>query len=332
MSLTPELRPTTARTDAAATRCAGIVGLGAALPAGAVSSDAIAERIGVEPGWLERRTGIRSRRRADAGDSVRGLALEAARAAVEDAGVDPATIDLVLVATLTPDDVTPNTAPLVAHDLGATRAGAIDIGAACTGFVSALELGAAAIESGRATTVLVVGAEIMTRYLNPDDRRTAGLFGDGAGAVVLVEGASGRVGAGVLGCDGVAAPAIVIPRDVGFIEMDGHETFKRAVATLTENTREALAANGLSVEDVDLFVLHQANGRILAAVGEALGVDAARVLDVIADVGNTSAASVPLALDQARRDGRLNEGDVVVLGAVGAGFTWGSTVVTWGTA
>lgn len=332
MSFTPELRLALAPEPATVARHAGIVGLGCALPADAVGSDAIAERLGVEPGWIERRTGIRSRRRAGNGDSVRELALRAARAALADAAIASVSVDLVLVATLAADDITPNVAPLVAYELGAVRAGAIDVGAACTGFVSALELGAAAIEAGRARSVLVVGAEIMSRFVDTGDRRTAAVFGDGAGAAVLVEGAGARIGASVLGCDGAAAALIRAPRETALIEMDGHETFRRAVTTLSSNVRAALAANGVSVENVDLFVLHQANARILTAVADTLGVDRDRVLDVIADIGNTSAASIPLALERARRDERLADGDTVVLAAVGAGFTWGATVVTWATA
>jgi 3-oxoacyl-[acyl-carrier-protein] synthase-3 len=235
----------------------------------------------------------------------------------------------VLVATLAPDDFTPNTAPQVAHAVGATEAGAMDIGAACTGFVSGLTVGAALIESGRARNVLVVGAEILSRHTNFDDRSTAGLFGDGAGAVVLSPGTGGTLRRAVLGSDGAAAPYIVAPRETGLLEMDGHETFKRAVRTLVTNAVQTVAANGLELDDIDLFVLHQANGRIITAVREALEVEPERVLDVIAAVGNTSAASIPLALAEARERGVLADGATVLLGAVGAGFTWGAVVVDW---
>jgi 3-oxoacyl-[acyl-carrier-protein] synthase-3 len=330
MSSSPELQVAPLGAAPGAGRAAGIIGLGSALPEAIVSSDAVARRIGVPDGWIERRTGIHRRRRAAPADRVWRLGAAAGSEALASAGMDAESLDLVLVATLCPDDITPNAAPLVAHALGATRAGAIDVGAACTGFVSALELGAACIEAGRSETVLVVGAEIMSRFLDHGDRRTAGLFGDGAGAVVLAPGQAGRIGATVLGCDGTAAAFIRAPRATAFIEMDGHETFRRAVATLCDNARQTLAANGLTRDDIDLFVLHQANGRILSAVAEGLGVEPDRVLDVIADIGNTSAASIPLALAQAQRDGRLAAGDRVLLGAVGAGFTWGATVVTWG--
>jgi len=313
-------------------RHAGIAGLGCALPATEVANDSIAMRLGVDSGWIERRTGIRTRRRAAPGERVVDLAAAAGTEALAGARVKAKNLDLVLVATFAPDDITPNAAPQVAHALGATRAGAIDVGAACTGFVSGLVLGAGLIESRRAESVLVVGAEILSRFTDPDDRSTAGLFGDGAGAVALAAGAPGDVGPAVLGSDGSAAPYIVAPRSTGVISMDGHETFKRAVSTLVANARDTVAASGLTLDDVDLFVFHQANGRILASAADALGVSRERVVDAIASVGNTSAASIPLALSHARDNGRLRAGDRVLLGAVGAGFTWGATIVTWGQA
>jgi 3-oxoacyl-[acyl-carrier-protein] synthase-3 len=332
MSSLPDTRLAPPPVARPALRHAGVAGLGAALPAAVVRSDEVAARIGVPEGWIERRTGIHTRRHAAAGETLVDLAAAAARDALTSAGIAAEAVDLVLVATVSQDEVMPNAAPQVAHAIGAAGAGAIDIGAACTGFVGALDVGAAAIESGRADTVLVIGAEIMSRHLDHDDRSTAGLFGDGAGALVLAAGEQGAVGASVLGSDGAAAPFIRVPRATGLIEMNGHETFRRAVATLCECTLEALDENGLGREDIDLFVLHQANGRITAAVAETLGLDPARMLDAIADVGNTSAASIPLALAEARERGLLGPGDRVLLAAVGAGFTWGATVVTWGSA
>jgi 3-oxoacyl-[acyl-carrier-protein] synthase-3 len=317
---------------AARFRTAGIAGVGSALPDLVVTNDEVAPGIGVDAAWIERRTGIRARRRATPGTTVAGLATAAAQEALLVAGVSPQLVDLVLVATLAADELTPNAAPLVAHALGATRAGAIDAGAACTGFLSALTLGASTIESGRADHVLVIGAEVLSRFVDPADKRTAGLFGDGAGAVLLSAGDHGRVGPVTLGCDGAAASFIRAGHDERLIRMDGHETFKRAVSALVGATREALGTADLGVDDVDLFVYHQANGRILTAVAEQLGVEDGRVLDVIAGTGNTSAASIPLALASASRDGLLLPGARVVLGAVGAGFTWGATVVEWGRA
>jgi 3-oxoacyl-[acyl-carrier-protein] synthase-3 len=313
-------------------RAAGVAGLGIALPDGVVTSDSIAERLGVASGWIERRTGIASRRQADPSVRVCDLAAAAAAEALRDAELDAAEVDLVLVATVAADEITPNAAPQVAHAIGTDHAGAVDIGAACTGFVSALTIAAGLIEAHRASTVLVVGAEVLSRYTNPDDRTTAGVFGDGAGAAVLVPRDRGVLGRAVLGSDGLAAPYIVAPREGGFIEMDGHETFKRAVATLAANATQAVHANGLELDDVALFVLHQANGRILTAVAETLGVAPERVLNTIREVGNTSAASVPLALYAAREQGLLADGDRIVLGAVGAGFTWGALVLEWSAA
>jgi 3-oxoacyl-[acyl-carrier-protein] synthase-3 len=208
----------------------------------------------------------------------------------------------------------------------------MDIGAACTGFLSAVGIGAGLIESGRAENVLIVGAEILSRHLDHHDRKTAMLFGDGAGAMVLAADADGSVGPVLLASDGAAAAYILADRASGIITMDGHETFKRAPGALIDSTREVLVRAGLTTDDIDLFVYHQANGRITSAVAEALGVTDGRVLDVIADIGNTSAASLPLALAAARERGLLHPGARIVLGAVGAGFAWGATILEWGQA
>ena len=203
----------------------------------------------------------------------------------------------MLVATTTPDEVMPNAAPLVAHELGAVRAGAFDIGAACTGFLSALAVGTGQIEAGRAQCVLVIGADFMSRILDPDDRTTAAVFADGAGAVVLqATGETSRIGPIVLGADGAGADHIIVPREEGVIRMRGHETFREAVARLSLATVQAVRAAGARLDDIDLFVYHQANGRILSAVGERLGLPADRVVDCISEYGNTSAATLPLAL------------------------------------
>jgi 3-oxoacyl-[acyl-carrier-protein] synthase-3 len=225
----------------------------------------------------------------------------------------------------------PSAAPLVAHELGAHRAGAFDIGAACTGFLSALAVGGAQVECGRARTVVVIGADLMSRVLDFEDRSTAAVFADGAGAVVLqATEAPSRLGPVVLGADGSGAEYITIPRSDGRIRMRGHETFREAVAHLTLSTEQAVHAAGVSLDEVDLFVYHQANGRILTAVGARLGLDSERVLDCIEQYGNTCGATLPLALAHAIEHGRLHDGDRVLLGAFGAGFTWGATVLEWG--
>jgi 3-oxoacyl-[acyl-carrier-protein] synthase-3 len=331
MASRPELAPLAVTTaPPAAVRTAGILGLGAALPPAVVGNEAIASRIGVEPSWIVRRTGIESRRHIGAGERLTDLAALAGRRALDDAGLDASELDLVVVATISQDELTPACAPLVALALGADGAGAFDLGSACSGFVSALGMTAGYIESGRVETALVVGADAMSRFTDPDDRRTAALFGDGAGAVVLSASGDGRVGPVVLGADGAAGPFITIERDDALIRMDGHETFKRAVRHLAESSEQAVSAAGLTLRDVDLFVYHQANRRILGSLVEMLGLDPDRVVDAIAEVGNTSAGSVPLALEQARLQGRLEPGARVLLGAVGAGFSWATAVVEWG--
>jgi 3-oxoacyl-[acyl-carrier-protein] synthase III len=310
-------------------RPAGVLGCAAALPPDAVPTSAIAERLGLEEDWLVSRTGIRSRRIADSDARLSDLASEAGAAALARAGVDAGELDLVLVATMTADELTPNAAPLVAHALGASRAGAFDIGAACTAFLSALSAGAAWIETGRAERVLVIGADLLSRVTDVQDRRTAALFGDGAGAVVLGPVAEGGFGPVVLRQDGGGAGAIVATRERGVLEMDGHETFRHAVARMTEVTGQAAAAAGLTLDDIDLFVYHQANQRITRSVGQRLELDPERVVDCIAEQGNTSAATLPLALAHAEADGRLRPGARVLLAAFGAGFTWGGAVLTW---
>jgi len=314
---------------AAPARTAGVVGLGAVLPARVVANAQIAARLGVSEEWIERRTGIRERRYAGAGERVSELAVRAGRAALADAGVDARELDMILVATLASDEITPATAPLVAHALGAGRVAAIDVGAACAGALAALALATAWIESGRARHVLVIGAEVLTRFVDFDDARTAPLFADGAGALVLSADAPGRIGPFVLGSDGAGAAMIQATRARGVLEMEGHETFLAAAQLLSSATREVLELAGLTLADVDLFVYHQANSRILAAVAERLGLARERVFDCLQQLGNTSAASVPIALGEAVRTGALEPGARVLLGAVGAGLVWGATVLTW---
>jgi 3-oxoacyl-[acyl-carrier-protein] synthase III len=311
---------------------AGISGLGAALPERRVGNDAIAGRLGVEAEWIERRTGIRERRYAARGQRVSDLATSAGQMALESAELDASELDMVLVATLAADEITPAVAPIVAHELGAVGAGAIDVGAACAGSIAALALGASWVQARHARHILVIGAEILTRFLDADDRRTAPLFGDGAGAMLVSCEASGAIGPFVLGSDGAHAHTIRATRAGGVLEMDGHETYLRAVEQLSSCTREVLHRAGLGLQDIDLFVYHQANARILGGVADRLELPSERVFDCIGELGNTSAASVPLALGEAVRTGAVWPGARVLLGAIGAGLVWGATVVTWGLA
>jgi 3-oxoacyl-[acyl-carrier-protein] synthase-3 len=311
-------------------RVATILGLGHFLPAEVLPNGPIAERIGVDDEWIFKRTGIRARRRAAPTERTSDLATFAARRAMQDAGTEALDLDLVLVATMSQDEATPNTAPLVAHALGAERAGALDVGAACTGWLGALSIAAAHIETGRAERVLVIGAETLTRMTDFDDPKTASLFGDGAGAVVLGPDGEGHVGPIKLAADGGLAETIVATWDDRKIRMDGVSTFKVAVKRLSEATVAAVATEGWELDEIDLFVYHQANGRIIRAVGERLDLEPAKVADYIGQLGNTSAASIPLTLSLLREDGRLRPGHKVLVAAIGAGFTWGAGVLEWG--
>jgi 3-oxoacyl-[acyl-carrier-protein] synthase-3 len=324
------LTPATRALEVPSRASAGIASIATALPDRVVSNDEIAARLGVDGDWIQSRTGILERRHASAEVTLAGLAAEAGAAALACADLDPEDVDLLLVATATPDDRMPNAAPLVAQRIGASRAGAIDVGAACTGFLSALELAAAAIESGRARSSLVIGAELMSRVLDFDDRRTAGLFGDGAGAAVIVPGGAARIGPIRLRSDGAGSRAVTASHAENKVRMDGRATFRAAVARLAEVTTDVVAGAGIALDDVDLFVYHQANTRILSAVGERLSLPAERVVDSIATHGNTSAASIPIALGEAVRAGRIGHGATVLVAAFGAGFTWGGGLIEWG--
>ena len=311
-------------------RTASIIGLGHWSPAEVVPNSALAGRLGVDDEWIVKRTGVQTRRRAAPSERLSDMATWAARRALSDAGLEPNDIDLVLVATMSQDEITPNTAPLVAHELGAERAGAMDIGAACSGFLAALRMAAGQIETGRADKVLVIGAEALTRLLDFDDPKTAHLFGDGAGAVVLGADGAGAIGPIMLAADGSLGPAITCSYEDRVIKMDGHSTYQTAVKRLCEATVAAVARAGMELDDVDLFVYHQANGRIIRAVGERLDLEPAKVADYVAHMANTSAASIPLTLSLLREDNRLRAGQKVLIAAIGAGFTWGAGIVEWG--
>jgi 3-oxoacyl-[acyl-carrier-protein] synthase III len=311
-------------------RTAAILGLGHHLPSELVPNGAITEGLGVDDEWIVRRTGIRARRRAAANEGTTDLAVFAGRRALQDAGVDAQDLDFVIVATMSADEITPNCAPLVAHALGAEHAAAFDIGAACTGFLAGLSQAAALIEVGRAERILLIGAEKLTRITDFKDKKTGMLFGDGGGAVVLGPSEdSAGIGQIDLRADGGLGDTIVATHEDPYIRMDGISTFKIAVKRLSESTVYAVSAAGLELEDIDLFVYHQANSRILRSVGERLSLDPGKVADYIAQLGNTSAASVPLTLSLSREDGRLRAGHKVLIGAVGAGFSWGAGVMEW---
>jgi 3-oxoacyl-[acyl-carrier-protein] synthase III len=313
-------------------RRAAFHSLATEIPARRLTSAELADTLGIAEEWIVSRMGIRERPVAAPEDRLSDYAARVGARALARAGVDAGELDLVIVATMTQDELTPNSAPLVAHLLGADRAGAFDVGAACTAFLSAVSIGAAQIETGRATWVLVVGADFITRIIDWSDRRSAPLFADAAGAVVLgpSEGQHGAIGPIVLGADGSQPEAIYAEHTDRKIRMDGQVVYRNAVNRMSEATLEAVERAGLTLADIDLFVYHQANARITRAVGERLAIAPARVVDCIERLGNSSAATLPLALSEAERDGRLRPGARVLLSAFGAGFTWGAGVIEWG--
>jgi 3-oxoacyl-[acyl-carrier-protein] synthase III len=313
-------------------RAAALASVAMAVPENVVTNETIAAGAGVTEQWIVHRTGVHERRHVSPGERLQDLAAAAGRAALDEAGVAPEAVDLVLVATVAADEILPNTAPLVARELGATRAGAMDVGAACTGFLSALALAAAQVEGGRSENVLVIGADVLSRFIDRTDRGTAALFADGAGAALVAPAndGGGHIGHIVLNCDGTGADSIRAAHDEQIIHMQGHDTFKSAVLRMSEASIEAASRAGLAFDDIDLFVYHQANARILAAVGERLGLDSERVINCIDRYGNTSSATLPIALADARERGMLEPGMNVLLAAFGAGFTWGAGVIEWG--
>jgi 3-oxoacyl-[acyl-carrier-protein] synthase-3 len=309
---------------------AAIAAVAMAVPERLVSNEQIAARLDVDADWIAKRTGTRERPWASDDERLSEFAADAGRRALERAGVEPHELDLVLVATSTADEISPNAAPLVAGLIGADRAGALDVGAACTGWVSALSLACGQIESGRARHALVVGADFLSRFLDASDRDTAPLFADGAGAAVLTatDSTDERVGPVVLRADHSGSHLIRLARGER-ICMDGRETYRAGVNALAEVTSEALAASDCRLEDIDLFVYHQANSRIIHAVGQRLGLPPERVVDYVDRFANASTATLPIALTVAESEGRIQPGHRVLLAAFGGGLTWGATVVRW---
>jgi len=322
---------------------AWIVGTGSYTPARVLTNAELERMVATSDEWIRERTGIRERRIAATGEACSDLAVQAGRRALAAAGLAATDLDMILVATCTGDYSLPATACLVQHQLGATKAAACDLSAACCGFVYALSVADAYVKSGM-RHVLVIGSEVMSAITDWTDRNTCVLFGDGAGAAV-VSASDGERGilSTHLRSDGALCELIMVPgggsrtppsekviaEGLQYIKMKGNETFKVAVRTLEEIARTTLSANGLRVEDLDLYVPHQANVRILKAVMERLGLPIEKVLLNLDRYGNTSAASIPIALDEAVREGRIKDGSLVMLGAFGAGLTWASAVIRW---
>ncbi len=313
-----------------------VTGVGAYLPERIVTNAELSEIVDTSDEWIQERTGIRQRHRARDDQPTSDLAVEAARKALAAAGKSPADVDLIIVATTTPDMTFPATASIVQRKLGAPVCIAFDVQAVCTGFVYAISVADGFVARGHAKCALVIGAEEMSKLMDWTDRSTCVLFGDGAGAVVLepVEGEGTSADRGILGfslrSDGTKTDLLYVDGGpsttgtVGHLRMAGNQVFRHAVVNIAEAVTSAAAAAGIAVSDVDWFVPHQANQRIIRGVGERLGLDEDKVVSTVADHANTSAASIPLALDAAIQDGRIKRGDLVLLEAMGGGLTWGA--------
>ncbi|MFN3667937.1 MAG: beta-ketoacyl-ACP synthase III [Brevundimonas sp.] len=313
-----------------------VTGVGSFLPEQVVTNADLAKIVDTSDEWIQERTGIRQRHRARDDQPTSDLALEAARRALADAGKTAADVDLIVVATTTPDMTFPSVASIVQRKIGAPTCIAFDVQAVCSGFVYALSIADGFIARGHAKCALVIGAEEMTRLMDWNDRSTCVLFGDGAGCVVVEprEGQGTKEDQGLLGfalrCDGNKTDLLYVDGGpattgtVGHLRMAGNQVFRHAVVNIAEAITAACLASGIEVPDVDWFVPHQANQRIIKGVGDRLGLDENKVISTVAMHANTSAASIPLALDTAIRDGRIKRGDLVLMEAMGGGLTWGA--------
>jgi len=318
-----------------------IEGIGAYLPANVVANSELARRVDTSDEWIQQRTGIRRRHIAADEETTSDLALNAAQRALADAGVEAAGIDIIVLATTTPDATFPATAARVQARLGMTGGAAFDVQAVCSGFVYALGIADNFLRLGQARTALVVGAETFSRLLDWEDRSTCVLFGDGAGAVVMrgVESNGDAGERGVLSThlhtDGRLYDLLYVDggpsttQTTGHVRMSGPDVYRHAVVKLAEVVQEALNANGLTADDIDWFVPHQANKRIIDGTARKLGLAAEKIILTIEDHANTSAASIPLALAQGVKDGRIRQGNLLLLEAMGGGLSWGSSLVRW---
>lgn len=324
-------------------RRAGIAGLGSAIPDKILTNQDLEKMVDTSDEWIFERTGIRERRIVDSKTTTSDLAYEASIKALEDAGIGAEELDLIIVATVTPDMVFPATACLIQDRLGAKKAGAFDLEAGCSGFVYGIIIAAQFIEAGTYENILVVGAETLSKITNWKDRTTCILFGDGAGAAVLRPVSKGGILTTHLGSDGSGGQYLDFPAggsklpaseetvkgELHYIRMDGNQVYKFAVRVMGQAAARVAREAGLSPDDIDLFVPHQANQRIIIAAARRLGVDMDRVFINLHKYGNTSTASVPIALDEAYREGRLKSGDNVILVGFGAGLTWASACLQW---
>src|SRR6185503_13073917 len=327
-----------------ATQRAGILGTGHAYPEGILTNADLAKMVDTSDEWITTRTGIKQRRKAAPGEYTSLFAVRAARQAIERAGITVDDVDLILCATVSPDQILPSTGCIIQAELGANRAAAMDVVAACSGFLYCVTLANTMIQSGQSKYALVIGAEILTQYVDYSDRHTCVLFGDGAGAAVLgrVDGDRGILASRIRSDGrfqeqlfspggGTRRPPTAETLAAGdhFFKMKGNELFKVAVRSMAEVSREVLEEAGLSASDVKLFIPHQANQRITDAVASKLNVDDARVYSNIAMHGNTSSASIPIGLDECVEAGRIHKDDLVLLASFGGGVTWGAVLMRW---
>jgi len=323
---------------------AGILGTGHSYPEGILTNADLAEIVETSDEWITTRTGIKQRRKAAPGEYTSLFAVRAARQAIERARLDPADIDLLLCATVTPDQILPSTACIIQAELGANNAAAMDIVAACSGFLYGLTIADTMVRTGQSKYALVIGAEILTQYVDYTDRQTCVLFGDGAGAAVLgaTNGDRGILSSRIKSDGryleqlyspggGTRRPATAETIAAGdhFFKMKGNELFKVAVRSMADISREVLEEAGHSAADIKLFIPHQANQRITDAVANKLNVGSERVYSGIAQHGNTSSASIPIGLDECVEEGRISEGDLVLMASFGGGVTWGAVLLRW---
>ena len=309
---------------------ATVIGIGAALPEEIVTNADLVANLDTSDEWIQRRTGIKERRHLNGSRTLADLAAEACTMALQDAGRDAKDVDRVMVCSLTPDRMMPGLAPAVAEQIGCDLAGAVDLNAACAGFLYALDQAAGLVESGRAQLVVVCGAEALSRITDHADRGTAILFADGAGAVVV---AAAEIEHGIstfeLRSDGRHSDLLYVDIDERLLRMEGREVYRHAVARMVEASAAALIRAGIGIDDIDVFVAHQANARIIEAAARRLGVPEEKVIINVDTVANTSSASIPIALWQAEREGQLKPGDVIAMATFGAGFAWGAGVMSW---
>ena len=323
---------------------ASITGIGSYLPSKVLTNYDLEKMVDTSNDWIIQRTGIKERRIVENGVTTSDIATQASLRAMEDAGVSPKDLDMIITSTITPDHIFPSTSCYIQQKIGSTRACAFDILAACAGFIYALSIGQSFINSGAMKTVLVVGAECLSKITDYTDRATCVLFGDGAGAVILQrDPVKHEILSSRLAADGSEADVLIMPgggarnpaslesvqQRLHYIQFRGKEVFKLAINNITNLILETARENGLTLDDIDLIIPHQSNLRIIEATMEKLGLPMEKAFVNIDKYGNTSSASVPIAIDEARKEGRLRKGNIVMLVAFGGGLTWGSSVIRW---